>query len=490
MKALINIWMLPVYVRLNMDSRRSLYLLLALFPIGGQLIAGAIFFSKGAEAKLSVFPIAFLLSLAAGVAMLVFAWFLFLVMNVGMQYSPANAALVPGLKRRLQMALALPIVVISTLAVVIVSFAARKFTMFPAFVCILFFAYFLGVMRSQWLVIPAVISSQIPLFLMKNKLFDADTIDLLKNGLAFEIVLLLASVLLLWGVLHWFFALRDEAHFKMHKRSLAMRQGMNSREVPINQLAARFNSPFLTWMQMGIRRSQVSTNAVARLALAPFALGPRLHWTTLFVQLFLMIAAGVLMVLLMGAISGFKNKEFTSGFSLGFPAVMLIGFPLFFCGSSFFALYQTRTEQALFSLTPAVTDQRDMDRVLAHYMLRQFLILLSASVFCSLLLVQFAKEFPLTGELLSLGSSCLFVLVLAMTHPYGKMKAATDHPLMKLGLIAAVLLVFGIVMTIWVSNQIAWWLSAAIVIVTSVISMLRLQRNARTVQFPVGRAVS
>ncbi len=111
-------------------------------------------------------------------------------------------------------------------------------------------------------------------------------------------------------------------------------------------------------------------------------------------------------------------------------------------------------------------------------------------MFGSLLLVPFANDFPLIGELLSLGASCLFVLVLAMTHPYGKMKAATDHPLLKLGLIAAVLLVLGIVMTIWVSNQIAWWFSATIVIVTSAMLMFRLKRNARTVQFPVGRAAN
>lgn len=491
MKSLINIWMQPVYARLNMDSRRSLLLLLALFPLGGELFSALIYFgSKNADAKLSIFFYGFLLSLAAALVIVLMAWFLLLVMNIGVQYSPANAAIVPGLKRQLQLSLALPMVSVATLSVVIASLAAHKFTIFPAFLCILFFSYFIGLMRSQWLVIPAVLSGQVPQLLERQNLLSSGAFDPLKQGMQFEFVLFVVSALMLWGMLHWFFSLRDEAHFKMHKRSLALRQGMNSREIPINQFAARFNSPFLTWMQMCIRRGQTSMKTNAKLDLSPFATGPRLHWTTIMVQLFLMIAVGVAMIIAIEVISGPKSKAFMSGFSIGFPAMILIGLPLVFCSYSFYTLYQTRTEQALFNLTPVVSDSRAMDKALTHYMLRQFAVLMGMSLVFALVLLRYGKDFERIAEFLSLGWSCMFVFVLGMGHPYSQMKAVTDHPLFKIGFIAVVLLVAGIVMTIFIANQIAWWLSAAIVIVTSATLVFRLKRNAQTVQFPVGRAVS
>lgn len=490
MKTLINIWMQPVYARLNMDSRRSLYLFLSLFPIAGQALAALIYFGKGGDAKLLFFFYAFLLSLAAGLAILVFAWFVFLVMNIGMQYSPANAALVPGMKRRLQLALGVLLMVVAVLSVLITALVTHKVTMLPAFISVLFFSFFVGSMRSQWIVVPAVMTSQVPMLLDRNDLLNDNIFKTLSQGWGFEFVLFVASVSLLLGVLHWFFALSDEAHFKMHKRSLALRQGMNSREIPINQFAARFHSPFLMWMQKCIRSSQVSSRINAKLKLSPFVLGPRLHWTTIFIQLFLMISLGVMMLLLMELISGPKRKEFFMGFSVGFPAMILIGLPLFFCAYSFFTMFQTRTEQALFSLTPAVIDQRDMDRVLTHYMLRQFAILMGASLVFGFVLSQYGLELKWMNEFLSLGLSCMFMFALGMTHAFREMKAVTDHPLLKLTLVSVGLLLLGIVMTIFISSQIAWWLSSAIVITTSVTLMFRLKRNAQTVQFPVGRAVS
>lgn len=490
MKSLINIWMQPVYARLNMDSRRSLYVLLALFPIAGQLVAGAMFYSKGAEANVSVFLYAFLLSMAACVVLVLFAWMVTLVMNFGLQYSPANAALVPGLKRNLQLALAIPMVLTAAVSVVATFLITQKFTLFPAFICILVFSYFIGVMRLPWLVFPAVLMSQLPVILRRNKLLDDGKSDLLGHGAGFELVMLGASVLMLVGVLRWFFSLSDEGHFKLYKRTQTMRDGINSREIPINKFAASFHSPFIIWMQTCIRQSQTKLKQADTSRLAGFALGPRLHWMTIITQLFLMVLVGVLMVVLMESISQKSDQDFILGVSIGFPAAALIGMPIYFCVFCFFTLFQTRTEQALFSLTPAVKMQANLDRALTRYLLRQFFVLLGISALSGYPLIQFGKDVRLAGELLTLALSCLFIFVLAMTHQYGSMKAANDHPLMKLGLIAAILLVMGVVMTIWISSSIAWWLSAAIVIVTSITLIFRLKRNAQTVQFPVGRAVS
>lgn len=490
MKTLINIWMQPVYARLNMESRRSLYVVLALFPIVGQLVAGAIFYSRGTEAQLSLFFYAFLASMAACIVLVLFVWIVTLVMNFGLQYSPANAALVPGLKRKLQLALAIPMVLMATVSVVATSLLTQKLTMFPAFICILVFSYFICVMRSPWLVIAAVLPTQLPLILKRTNFFNSNKFGLLGQGIGFELAITGVTVLMLFGVLHWFFSLRDEAHFKLHKRTQTMRDGINSRDIPINKFAASFNSLFLTWMQTCIRQSQVKLKQVDASRLAVFAIGPRLHWTTIIAQLFLMVLIGVLMVVAMDSISQKTDKDFILGIAIGFPAAVLIGLPVYFCVFSFFTLYQTRTEQALLSLTPAVATHIKLDRVFTNYLLRQFLILLTISVLSAFVLIQFGRDIRFAEALLTLALSCLFVFVLAMTHQYRVMKAATDHPLMKLGLIAAILLVMGVVMTVWISSSIAWWLSAAIVIVTSGTLMYRLKHNAQTVQFPVGRAVS
>ncbi|MBI3714270.1 MAG: hypothetical protein HY253_15100 [Burkholderiales bacterium] len=491
MKALINIWMQPVYARLNMDSRRSLFLLLALFPLGGELFSVMIYFgSKNSDAKLSIFFYGFLLSLAFALVIVLMAWFLLLVMNVGMQYSPANAAIVPGLKRRLLLALAIPVVVVSVLSVAITWFMTYRVTVFPAFVLITFFAFFVSATRFPLLTLPVILTFQLPAVFERSIPVNSDVASLFKYGLHFELLLFFASALMLWGVLHWYFSVRDEAHFKMHQRSLVMRQGMGASKTPANQRAAFFTSPYLYWMGRNIQRSAVSQNPNAKLSLAAFVTGPRSNWVTIFVQLVLSIGAGAAVIFLVKLFGSPKSKDFFSGFGVGLLVAVVVGLPIIFISNSFSVLYQTRTEQALFSLTPVVRDSRPMDGVLMAHLLRQFAILMGISSLLSFVLMSYCNDVKWINEFFILLLSALFVLALGLTHPFGKMKAISDHPLVKLMLILAALLLSGILMSIFISKQIAWWLSAAIVIVTSITLIFRLKRNAQTVQFPVGRAVS
>lgn len=488
MKALINIWMSPIYARLNMESRRSLYILLALFPVVGQIIAAITYYAKGADAKVSIFFFAFLISLAGLIAILAITWFAMLILNVSAQFSPANAALVPTLGRQLRLALAVPIAVVSIMVVALIYFGEHQLKVLPAFLCVLFFSYFIGAMRAQWLIFPMIFSFQVPVILKHTQIFEGTIIDSFWHGRGANFVLLLASVLMLWGVLHWFFSARDEVLFKMYKRTLLLRQGMGAREVPATKIAIQLYSPFLRWMKYHVRRAQASSRQDTILKLSGFSLGARVHWTSVIMQLLFIIATCFAMIIVMKLLLGAEDKKFISVFSLGFPAVVLIFTPLTFCALNFQTLYQTRTEQALFSLTPVVRDSFELDRAFTRYLFRQFFMLMAFSSLAAIALLENKQNFPLVAEIASLSVSCLFIFALSLTHPFRRMKAASDHPLLRVGLVAVTLLVLGIVMTIFVSKQIAWWFSAAIVSATIVLLVTRLKRNARAVQFPVGRA--
>mgnify|MGYP000272862273 FL=1 len=113
MKSIINIWMQPVHARMNMHGIRSLVILLSSVLVLSQIIAYVLVSLKKGTFDFKLHLIVLLGAIGFLFCILIFGWFVMLSMNIGLQYSPSNAKLVPRLKPRLQIALVLPILFIA-----------------------------------------------------------------------------------------------------------------------------------------------------------------------------------------------------------------------------------------------------------------------------------------------------------------------------------------------------------------------------------------
>lgn len=497
MKKILTIWMQPIYARLNMESKKSLFVLLALFPVTGQMIAGLQFFSHPEKFEAMYFLIALLISFAILLPVLFIPWFFILVQNVALQYSPANARLVPNLSRILKMALCIPIVVVALGSSGVMWIVVHKFSLFPAFISVIILSFFVSIFRSPWAIVPFILCFQIPSTLERFGVAHLDKLFSDNLGGAFEGVLLFASTLILWAALQWTFAMRDEALFNLQERSLMLRDVISGKKMNENKNSISFDAPFSMRMRSQIERcAELRMSDVdgrdLRLSLIPFVLGPRLHWSSPMLQMIFIIIMCGLPLLLASSLFSNDGKEMLLILPVIMGGLSLVILPFIFCGVLFSTLFQTQTEQGLMCLAPGSGAQNGRDKVITNYLLRQFSILTIFSILFALLIgywiVQNDKnsEKSIAGIVLLL--SCFFPMILVLTRQHARMASITDHPLLKSFVVCALLFVIGLVMIFYMPLSLAFIFCALILAATTVLFVRYRSNQLSRAIFPVGRA--
>lgn len=490
MKVLLNIWMQPIYARLNLHGIRALVILVLTVPVLSQVLVFALDSFKGNSFSFKVYGVALLISSGGILAILFYAWFIMLVMNVGLQYSPANAKFLPGIRRYMQAALVLPILFAGAVATLGFGLILNKWGCLPFFAVSLFFSFFALTVRSQWAILPFVLMFQLPSYFTSNAGHNPVLLIQSHTGLSADWQYFIGAILVLFISQRWLFSVNDEAHFKMHQQALKVRSGFMGQRAQDGAFALSFAIIYFQLMRREIQN--VFKRHTNHLSLAKFAFGPKTHWSTLFLQTLAMSASAVLFLYLVSLISN-KKSDFWEGFGLGFGAsflcMILIMQPFIFLIQVFYVIYQTKAEQSLVCLAPLVGSRALVDKALSNFLYRQFAVFYGLSGVAVFVMVSQFAAFDWKAAALILGLACLFPLILAIPADHAKMKTIHDHPLMKLIFISV--LTFFAFGASFFFVPLLWVFAYALVIVAVTSIFLRRSHRVRAQGpiFPAGCAV-
>jgi hypothetical protein len=479
--------MQPIYARMNLDSKKSLYWVLGVALMLGQLLATVIFLGSRQKHGAEIFLYAFLMSLAFILVIVFMAWFVMLVQYMGRQYSPANAGLLPKMKGQMQYALALPIVLVAFLVTVIASFVEKQFYIWPGFVCVAIMLFLAISMRSPWMVVPMILSFQLP-GIFERAGYPKWDHALSYGGLPVSLFLFIAMIVMLVGGLRWMFSIRGDALFEMHKRTRVFQDVMSGKKTSENKITLGFSMLFFRLMGRHVCAHQKHA-AASKSELLIYCLGPRLHWTTIVSQMLGILIAGIFGVALLQVLLLRDAHDFILGFSAGFGGLIALMFPVSIVLMLFFTLYQTRAEQSILSLAPNLGNSVQQNKTYMRYLTKQFFVLFGISVVTACVIAKFGSLSELKLAMLGLFLTCLFPLSLSLTVPFGGMKSVNDHPLLKLFPLAVLLFVIGAALILLISPKVAWVYCGIVLMVTSTLLWKRLHANLQKNMFPVGRAV-
>jgi hypothetical protein len=487
MKPILNLWMQPIYARMNLDSKKSLYWVLGVAFMLGQLLATVVFLGGREKHGTEIFLYAFLLSLGFILVIVFMAWFLMLVQYFARQYSPANAGLLPQIKSQMQFAIALPIVLVACSVTLFASLVEKQFVIWTAFVCVAIMLFLAISTRSPWMVVPMILSFQLP-GIFERAGYPKWDHALSNAGLPISLFLFIAMIVMLVGGLRWMFSIRGDALFEMHKRTRVFQDVMSGKKTNDNKVTLGFSTLFFRWMEQNVRAHQ-SQLAASKSALLVFCLSPRLHWTTIASQMLGILIAGISAVALLQVLLMRNSYDFIHGFGVGFGGLMVLILPMTIVMMLFFTVYQTRAEQSILSLAPNLGNSVQQSRTYMRYLMKQFFILYGISVVAACVMAKFGNLSEMKLAMLSLFLTCLFPLSLSLTVRFEHMKSVHDHPLMKLLLSAVVLFVIGGGLILVISPKVVWGYCGIVLLTTSIILWKKMQANLQKNMFPVGRAV-
>ncbi|MES2037134.1 MAG: hypothetical protein V4495_04800, partial [Pseudomonadota bacterium] len=149
MKAIISVWMQPVYARINTGSLKILYIMLGLFAVAPVV---AVFFVQAQKPDWQSVMLALALGVAGVLGILLLSWFILLVPSVALQYTPAYAALVPQMKRHMQFALAIPILLMPVAFPLILRMHMQEKFFQGWFFGVLSLLIYIASIRSTWVI--------------------------------------------------------------------------------------------------------------------------------------------------------------------------------------------------------------------------------------------------------------------------------------------------------------------------------------------------
>ena len=488
MNIIFNIWMQPIYGRLNLDSRKSLYILMSLFPVASQIIASMIFFRAG-RGDSAIFIQLFLISLAALTAIVAFTWYFMLSQNIRLQYSPARARLIPNIRAYLQTAMMLPAMLCACATYLIEGLVFHQFAIWSSITCVCGLLSITLLIRTNWAGLFMVFSFQIPAISQRIK-FDA--VNLILNGnLALPAGFIFLSLLLflIYACAVWTFSSNVDSLSKKHEIARLIQQSMAGRKMNENRASISLAFVFLSWMRFYVTSAMRNVNPLTRnVKLIGFTLGPRIHWTTTLLQVLAMVILGSSAMFLLNLLIAPRAISFMKFFTTTTMGMLFISLPLFFFLVFFYTLFQTRVEQALVSLTEKSMSNALQDKTLTNYLLRQFLILYSLSATAAFFIGKFALDSDTKIASLALYVCCLFPLILSIVRNHGQMRTVNDHPMIKNLLLCLLIFAIGMVFVLGAPRIAIFWYCALVFVSTLALLFFKMKANARIRIFPVGRA--
>lgn len=492
MKSIFNIWMQPVHARMNLHGIRSLVILLLSIPLIVEVAVFCLSLLKNSAVDFKVYWYALLISLGGMVGLLFYGWFILLSMNISLQYSPSNAKLIPGLKHKLQLSLVIPILFVSACSTIVFGLVAQKWSLFPFLATTIFLSFFIVTIRNQWAVIPFVLTFQIAGYFETNGAINPLQLVESSIGVPIEVLYFLLSIFILALTQAWLFAVRDEAHFKMYQRAQLVKGGLQYQNTKESSFTLGFAVIYFQMMKHQVKKMLMVGAGFKRSKLAMYVFGPRIHWSTLLLQV---SAMGISIVVFMRLTSLFVDKKsdfwegFGQGFGMGFVGIYLVAQPVVFLVQMFYKIYQTRSEQALVCLTPYAGSRAEIDRELLNYCFRQFGIFYCLSVFSVIFFLIKLQTIDLKCAALVLTVTSVFPCILAIPTAFSEMRSQNDHPIAWSCLPGGILLVLGLSSFVFIPFQAVWFYPLIVIPTTMYFLNRKIREFRERTQFPAGCVV-
>lgn len=478
MKAIISVWMQPVYARSNTAGLKILYALLALIAL-----LPAVLVQFAVQNKSASPPVLLALAIGVGVALglLLVFWFILLVPSVALQYTPANAGLVPQLKRQMLWALAIPVLLMP--AIVALALGAHlKGLFFQSWLLGIFaMLAYIATLHSKWAVILLVLLSQLPMWWSGPISMDPQA------SWNQPALLLLLGLGLTAAILHWVFSIRGDQHFKREESFAMMQKVMNGEEINSNQYSMSFINPYGLLLRSCMSKVRKTPAAVSQLM--PYAFGAQVFWLTSFLSVAVM-SAGLSIYFVFFLLHSSKFGEDDMGFAYAAAMVAFIMLPLIYVAMLRTTMYQRRGEHSLLMLAAALPSPAIQSRIMLKFLLRQFFGLWMVTLVIVAITMHFSPTSKNAAEMAWLACFCLLPLSVMTLHNYAGIKSRYETALL-IAFIFPILL--GLVLLslfkLWPALPV-WLVCSLIVLATLPVLCWRWQKRMRvSAVFPAGRAV-
>lgn len=476
MQHLFQVWMQPVYGRMNLEGKKVLWALLSVIPLLSIAICLLLSLSSSNEIRLKWFALAALVGLATDVVLILVLWFILLIASVALQYSPSNASLVPYLKRNLQWALALPIIVLPTIPVIALYFKDGELSALTWLGGVIVMLVLAALARNKWMSLILFAIAQVPVFLRRNIVSPESLKSFNQPMLLIPIGLILIAL-----VLHWIFVKGDYL-FKRREQFVKVQEAMQGNTKRDFSGVLRIFLPY--YLRSLEQRLQRQENAGQ---LLPFVLGPQVHWSSVFLQ-------GLGMAILMG-LYGFFLLFKDARASDNVPLILMsltsfILMPIAYIAAIQVSLYQSRGAQNLLSISPAVTSNRMQTRVLLRYVMQQYFILMGILFVITVFVCEWVLTSVLVRHIIYLVYFSMLPLSLSLVRNYAQMQSAMDIRMARILLRWFVLISVLLMIVNFIPWITYWMLCALIAVSTAALLMRRWNKLMRLdAVFPTGRAV-
>ena len=479
LKHVFNIWMQPVYGRLNLEGKKTLWLLLSAIPLLVIAIYLLLQFSFPEEISARKISLIALAGIAADFILLLAFWFIFLAASAAQQYSPANASLVPYLRRNLQWALALPILVLPIIPAVAFYFKDNQFSALIWLCGVMVMLVLVASVRNRWMGFIFAAAMQLPM-LLRGKGGSFESLKIFNQ----PALLIPFGLLLIAVVLHWIFAKGDHL-FKRREQINQMQEAMKGNaKWNLSGVQRLFAFAYLSALK---RHLHGATYAVKRVELLPFALGPQVHWSSVFFQT---VGFALLMSLYVFFVGNEDISEAKNVSYLLIPLLTFLVMPIAYIAQIQSTIYQTRGGQNLLSLSPAISSNAMQTQVLLSYVMRQYFFLLGIIFMIAVLTCEWLVPDDQIRHTIYLACFSTLPLSISIVRNYAKMQSASDTQMVRTLLSWFALLSASLSIVYFVPLIPYWMVCSVIFILTAAILRARWNKLMRLdAVFPAGRAV-
>lgn len=478
MNAIISVWMQPVYARSNTAGLKILYALLAVIAL---LPAVLMQFSSHNKSDSLSFFLVLAIGAGAAVGLLLIFWFIMLVPSVALQYSPANAGLVPQFKRQMLWALAIPVLLMPGIVALALGTHLKGLFFQSWLLGVFAMLVYIATLRSKWVFILLVLLSQLPMWW-------GGPISLNPQASWNQPVLLLLLGLGLTAViLHWVFSIRGDQHFKREESFTMMQKVMNGEEINSNQYSMSFINPYSFLLRSCMNKIRKTPAAVTQLM--PYAFGAQVFWLTSFLSVAVMsVCLGIYFVFFLQHSSKFGEEDLGLAYAAAMVAFLML--PLIYVAMLRATMYQRRGEHSLLMLAAALPSQVEQARITLHFLLRQFFSLWLVTLVIVAITVHFSPVSKNAAEMAWLACFCLLPLSVMTLHNYAAIKSRYETALL-IAFVFPIMLGLALLglLKLWPALPM-WLVCSLIVLATLPVLRWRWQRRMGvSAVFPAGRAV-
>ncbi|MFZ6678957.1 hypothetical protein [Undibacterium sp. Tian12W] len=378
MKAIISIWMQPVYGRINAGSLKSAYFILALICL---IPFVELLSVTGYEPSATAIIKTCVNGLGSVLLTILFFWFIFLIPSIATQYTPTCANLVPHMKRRMQAALALPILLIPLLFPWILRMHGKFFQGW--FFGVIAMLVYVATLRNKPVIILLIVLTQLPAWLFRN----SSTLPMQLDWNQ-PVLLVIAGFSLTALILRWVFSVRGDELFKVADSIPTMIMYMRGEEAGMNAYSLKFLNPYHFFLRRSMEKVRAVPEKVGQLI--AFSIGSQAFWLSSFIPVVVM-SAGLSIYFVFYFHDSSKNQALDHSVAYLAALVSFIMLPPIYAAVVRSCVSQRREEQGLLLLAPNLPNQRGQGKTILGFILGQYLGLwlvstvfaLSAAYLCS-----------------------------------------------------------------------------------------------------------